>query len=218
MEKVSIIIPCYNVGKYISFTLQSVLSQTYKNFEVICVDDGSTDNTYYILKEIEATDGRVKVFRTTNGGVNIARKFGFANSIGSMIVNLDSDDLFYNSNSLEYMVEKHIKYGRDITSFTFRPLYDGSKRGFIKYSLINRIRWFIPFSRDLKCFNWYMWAKVYSRSYYAKCKFKNIKIGEDRAFAIDNYTKNVKFVNRPVVLYRVRPSSAMSNTKKKGAL
>lgn len=89
---VSIIIPCYNKGKYIAETFQSVCNQTYSNWECIVVDDGSTDhNTVEVLKKL--THPKLKVFFNENNGVSHARNFAIANSSGDYILPLDADDL-----------------------------------------------------------------------------------------------------------------------------
>ena len=80
--KFTIIIPCYNVAKYISKTLDSVLTQTNKNIEVLLINDGSTDNTLNILKEYEKQYPHIKVFDKFNGGVSSARNEGLKNATG----------------------------------------------------------------------------------------------------------------------------------------
>lgn len=90
---ISIIVPMYNVEKYIKRTIESILNQTYSNVEVICVDDGSTDNTYQRLRFIAASDDRVKVFTKKNEGVTLARKFGFEQAKGKYIGFVDADDI-----------------------------------------------------------------------------------------------------------------------------
>lgn len=89
---VSVIIPLYNKKAAIRNTLHSVLSQTYKNFEVIVVDDGSTDKSVSIVEEEAEKDQRIKLFRKKNGGVSSARNFGLRQSVGDWIIFLDADD------------------------------------------------------------------------------------------------------------------------------
>lgn len=91
---VSVIIPNFNYSKYISFTIESVLKQSYKNLECIVVDDGSTDNSLDIVKKHEALDNRVKLVAKTNGGLSSARNEGIKNAKGDWIAFLDSDDLW----------------------------------------------------------------------------------------------------------------------------
>ncbi len=91
--KVSIIVPCFNQGAYISETLDSVLSQSFTDFECIVVDDGSTDNSKDIAQEYCKKDIRIKYLRQKNAGVSAARNNGVAHSSGRFILPLDADDL-----------------------------------------------------------------------------------------------------------------------------
>ncbi len=205
---ISVIIPCYNTEKYIDECLDSVVKQTYKNLEIICVNDGSTDGTLDRLKYWSTKDSRIIIVDQENKGPGSTRENGFHKSTGDYIINIDSDDYFSTDSSIEYMMKKHDD-NLDVTSFTFRPYYDGTHQGFFKYSVLNRIRMYIPFSRKLMKYNWYMWAKIFSREYYSKCTFDNRKKGEDRQFFIDNHTCSFKVVNKSVVRYRVRKNSIM---------
>lgn len=93
--KFSVIIPAYNCADTIKSAVGSVLSQSYDNFELITVNDGSTDSTAEVLKELAQSDSRVKVFYQNNSGPAKARNFGIENSTGDFILFLDSDDRFY---------------------------------------------------------------------------------------------------------------------------
>lgn len=91
---VSVIMPAYNAEKYIAASIQSALDQTYGNWELIVVDDGSTDGTGQIVQQFTAADSRIKYFFQENGRLGKARNTGIANSSGSLIAFLDSDDLW----------------------------------------------------------------------------------------------------------------------------
>ena len=91
---VSIIMPAYNAEKYIADSIRSVLAQTYSNWELIVVDDGSTDGTASIVQEFAARDTRVRYIFQENGRLGKARNTGIANAAGSLIAFLDSDDLW----------------------------------------------------------------------------------------------------------------------------
>jgi len=91
---VSIIMPAYNAEKYIADSIRSVLAQTYSNWELIVVDDGSTDRTANIVREFAGHDGRVRYIFQENGRLGKARNTGIANAAGSLIAFLDSDDLW----------------------------------------------------------------------------------------------------------------------------
>ncbi|MGB3902114.1 MAG: glycosyltransferase family A protein, partial [Bacteroidales bacterium] len=102
---VSIIIPVYNGEKYISDTIQSVIDQTYKNWELIIVDDGSTDNTAEIVKQFN--DSRISYIKKNNTGVSDTRNVGAMISKGEILCFLDADDIWLPEN-LEKKVEKLI--------------------------------------------------------------------------------------------------------------
>ncbi len=113
-EKISIITPVYNCEKYIENTIENVLKQTYINWELILVDDCSTDNSLKIVEKYAKVDRRIKVFRLKeNGGAAKARNKALEESTGRFISYLDSDDLWY-KNKLEkqviYMLEKSIGF------------------------------------------------------------------------------------------------------------
>ena len=90
---VSVIIPAYNVAEYIPFCLDSLISQTYKNLEIICVNDGSTDSTLDIIKEYAEKDSRIILIDKENGGLPSARNAGMNIAKGDYISFVDSDDV-----------------------------------------------------------------------------------------------------------------------------
>lgn len=92
MPKVSIIVPVYNVEKYIKKCINSILDQTERDFELLLIDDGSPDKSGNICDEFALIDNRIKVFHKVNGGVSSARNLGLDNAVGDMIFFIDSDD------------------------------------------------------------------------------------------------------------------------------
>ena len=103
---VSIIIPCYNASSYIKETINSVLTQTFQNFEILLINDGSTDNSSSIIKTI--IDDRIHLVEQENQGVSSTRNKGIAMAKGEFIVFLDADDLLH-PNFLERRVFMKIK-------------------------------------------------------------------------------------------------------------
>ena len=91
-DLISIIIPVYNVEKYLEECIESVINQTYRNLEIILVDDGSTDKCLETCKEYEKRDNRIKVIHQENAGVSVARNVGIDFSTGQYIGFVDSDD------------------------------------------------------------------------------------------------------------------------------
>ena len=101
---VSIIVPCYNQAQYLSEALESVLQQTYTDWECIIVNDGSPDNTDIIVKDWLQRDNRFKYLYKDNGGLSSARNFGIENSNGTYILLLDADDKYHHT-----FIEKGVK-------------------------------------------------------------------------------------------------------------
>ena len=116
----SIIIPCYNVERYLQRTMDSILNQVYSNFEIIAVNDGSTDTTLKLLQEIVQREPRVRIINQTNAGVSVARNVGLANAIGTYVCFFDGDDL---------MPQGTLQYCADIVAN--RPLVDLLCLGYI---------------------------------------------------------------------------------------
>ena len=92
MPKVSIIVPVYNVGKYLSKCLDSLINQTLEDIEIICINDGSTDNSLDILKSYRTKDSRIKIIDKPNEGLSITRNLGIHSATGNYIGFIDSDD------------------------------------------------------------------------------------------------------------------------------
>lgn len=109
--KISIIIPVYNVEKYISQCLDSVFSQTLQEIEVICVDDGSVDNSLNIIKEYSMKEKRLRILSQKNQGAGIARNNGLNCAIGEYVAFMDSDDFYPNEFVLEELYEKAVQNG-----------------------------------------------------------------------------------------------------------
>lgn len=92
MCKISIVVPVYNAAAYLSECIESVLKQSFENFELLLIDDGSKDNSFEIAKMYQDKDSRVKAFSKENGGVSSARNFGISKATGDYITFIDSDD------------------------------------------------------------------------------------------------------------------------------
>ena len=93
--KVSVIMPIYNAENFLKQSLDCLLQQTLKEIEIICVEDGSTDGTFKILKQYAKEDNRIKIIRQKNQGAGSARNRGLKEAKGEAVIFLDSDDLFH---------------------------------------------------------------------------------------------------------------------------
>lgn len=120
--KISVIIPVYNAEKTIERLLNSVISQTYKNYEVIIINDGSTDKTESIISRYNSSN--IKIISNVNEGVGIARKIGFENATGDLVFFCDSDDYIPENNIFEKINEKFIKNNIDILMFDVLDITD----------------------------------------------------------------------------------------------
>lgn len=113
MPEISVIIPIYNTEDYLRQCIESVINQTFKDLEIILVDDGSTDNSLNICREYEQLDSRIKVIHKTNGGLVQTRKTGIAAATGKYVGFVDSDD-WIEPEMYQYMYDKMNEYGTDI--------------------------------------------------------------------------------------------------------
>ena len=91
-EKISVIVPVYNVEQYLERCVDSIINQTYKNLEIILVNDGSTDNSGQLCDELAKKDGRIRVIHKKNGGLSDARNVGVDEAKAELIGFIDSDD------------------------------------------------------------------------------------------------------------------------------
>ena len=123
MVKLSIIIPVYNVENYISQCLESIFSQSFKDFEIICVNDGSSDNSLGVLQNFKAKDDRIIIIDKKNEGSGIARNAGLAIAKGDYVYFVDGDD-WIADNALEKMVSKADELNTDILIFGGLSCYE----------------------------------------------------------------------------------------------
>ena len=207
--KFTFIIPVYNAEKYLEECIHSVLNQTYSNYEVLLVNDGSTDNSLNIIKNFALKDKRVKVLNKKNGGVSSARNYALNSITGDYILFVDADDIC-NDKMLE-IVEKNIK-NFDMLMFAYERKYKNkvlpirkNEKGMINKNIAEEI-----FSKSE--YSGYLWNKVF----YSKIiKSKNIRFNEKLHFCEDmvfisdylKYVSSVKYVDKILYSYRMRVSS-----------
>jgi len=130
-ELVSIIVPVYNTEKYIRQCLDSILNQTYQNFECLLINDGSSDNSADICREYVAKDARFRYFEKENGGVSSARNLGMERSGGAYITFIDSDDWLEND-ALQLLHGALKKENADISIGRYN-CYDESRYQYLFY-------------------------------------------------------------------------------------
>ena len=223
--KVSIIIPVYNVEQYIKQCLDSVINQTLKEIEIICIDDKSTDNSLQILKEYKEKDDRIFLIeQAVNQGQGVARNIGIENAKGEYIMFLDSDD-WYELNACEELYNHIKKYDNEMVIFDVKQ-YSNITKEYIKTTCISRFKnLFVSNNIDLnnldKPFyppNWSV-NKIYKKSFIINNNilFPKIRIGEDIIFVIKSYiySKNCSYYDKVLYCYRIdNPNSASRQSKK----
>lgn len=125
MDKISVIVPVYNVEKYLKRCIDSILNQTYKNLEIILIDDGSTDNSLEICEIYKKKDERIILIHKKNSGLGLTRNVGMENSTGKYIMFVDSDD-YLDTNMIENLYNDLIKNKADTCIGGFKRVFDKS--------------------------------------------------------------------------------------------
>lgn len=120
---ISVIVPVYNVEQYVSDCLDSIISQTYRNLEILVVDDGSTDSSGCICDKYAEIDGRMVVFHKENGGLSDARNYALERCTGEYITFVDSDDLVA-QDYVAYLYGLAVKYGADVSTCKYEAFLD----------------------------------------------------------------------------------------------
>lgn len=173
MVKISVIMPVYNTATYLRKSIESVLNQTYTDFELICINDGSTDNSAEILAEYKAKDTRIKVLEQSNQGQAIARNKGLNEAQGQWIGFIDSDDIWH-SRFLEILIEAGNKSNCSVVCSNFKKMKNENTKlapildDTIKFSIYQK-----PLKKLLQCISSssVIWNKLYKRDLIKNHKF-----------------------------------------------
>lgn len=231
---VSIIVPVYNVEQYLPQCLDSIVNQTYKNIEVICVNDGSLDNSINILEDYASRDERIKIVSQKNQGVSRARNLAHQYVNGDYIIYVDGDD-WLDVNTCEIAVEKATESSADVVMWSYISesknrsdkkiifgdefIFDETK---VKQMLHRRFIGIAgselahPEQADSLC---PVWGKMYKSNIILKSNVKFVdldKIGtyEDGLFNLEVFKYVHKAVYLPVNLYHYRRTNSESQTAK----
>lgn len=207
----SIIIPVYNVALYLRECLDSVLAQTFTDWEAICVDDGSTDGSGAILDEYAAKDKRFRVIHQPNSGVSVARNKALEVSMGSYILFMDADDIYLSDDTF-LRLEKELKNSneRELLFFGYRTF---SKEGQVESVDVNSVPIKIDIAREvpLQALKLLFGEICYRRNLVEGMHFPENKIiGEDMAFIGEILCKidSLRGIGETFYGYRTRQGSA----------
>ena len=213
IPKVSVIIPVYNVEEYLRECLDSVVNQTLKEIEIICVDDGSTDNSLEILKEYATKDKRMTVIKQENKGAGIARNCAINAAKGEFIAFMDSDDMYPKNKTLETMFVKAVENNVFICGGSLFNLVDNqlvTDASLIPnsyyYSFMDKKEGIIDYS-DYQ-YDYCYWRFIYKRNFLIENKiyFPDYKRFQDPPFFVKAMAKAKKFYGLKEATYIYRKS------------
>lgn len=191
-ELISVIVPCYNCEKYVSRCICSLLNQTYKDVEIIIVNDGSTDNTINILNSIESN--RINIFTIENSGVSNARNYGLSKVKGKFVMFVDADD-YIDNDYIEKMFYYMKKYDVSACISGYKEINNNSTKKITCLKLVDKI-----FVQDDIIEEYvsniifsHVWGTIFRREILENEFDTNLKYGEDFLFSILNL-KNKKII------------------------
>lgn len=207
---VSVIVPVYNVEKYLPRCLDSLVGQTYGNLEILTVDDGSTDGSRAICESYAARDRRVKVIHKANGGVSSARNAGLDAATGDYIGFVDSDD-FVEPDMFAYLVGLAEETGADVTQCGFFDCYAEKTllpRQPEYYELAHKVT-ALRRLLEAKVTTMYVFNKLLRRSKCGGVRFPALSISEDALYLAEAVAAvdTMLITNRPKYHYYHRPGS-----------
>ena len=225
--QISVIIPIYNCEKYIKECLSSLIKQTFKNFEIICVNDGSNDDTLKILKKFEANDERIIIFNQNNSGPGLARNVGMKKSKGKYLMFLDSDDIFKKT-MLEELYIKIKENDSDVVICNSQNFEKKKwwKKFYEKNYLINdniiKQKTFSSLDIEKDFFNlfiWWPWDKLFKRKYIENLgiEYQNLKSSEDLFFVAASVfaAKKISYLDKILINHRIGIKNSVSNSRQK---
>lgn len=207
LKKVSVILPVYNSEKYINKTVDSILQQTYKKFELIIINDGSTDDSGIICEKLKDKDKRIKYISKENSGVSDTRNLALSYATGDYVTFIDSDDL-YENDFLKIMVANIENYKADIVICAYKSFNTKEIKNMIKRDILtDKKEEIIESLQPTLLFN-QIWNKIYKKKILKDNKIifdKELSIAEDLKFNIE-YLKccnKIFYVNKCLYKYRI---------------
>ena len=204
---ISIIVPVYNVENYIRECLDSILAQTFSSFELILVDDGSTDNSGRICEEYGEKDPRIRVFHKENEGPSAARNMGLDEALGDYICFIDSDDTV-REDYLEKLYGAMLINGSDMVFCDFETdkLIDTGMpiKSVDRMDSRDAKKWLYDTRSRQYVIMVVVWNKIYSKELFRNVRFEVGKIHEDEILigSILNRCRNISFLNERLYYYR----------------
>lgn len=216
--KISVIVPVYNVERFLKRCLDSICNQTYRNLEIICIDDGSTDASSDILREYKEQDSRIILITQPNQGLSAARNAGLKVATGEWITGVDSDD--YISLDAYQKISERFQPDIDIIWFGIEPVGEG---GMKNSSWLNSYVWGkkTPTWELVSATNCFFWNKLWRKS-FLDAHPTEFPVGlqyEDAYFyfTLAPHARNIYFILEKLYFYYQRADSIMNKRTAKGA-
>ena len=216
-KKISIIIPIYNVEKYLPACVESILQQTYKNLEVILVDDGSPDRCPVICDELAQKDDRIRVIHQKNKGLSGARNTGIDNAQGDYLIFVDSDDTVEQT-LVEELYTYAEKWNCAIVACGRNYIFeDGQIVCKIAHdeSKVYGFEEAMQEMNSFRLFDMSAWAKIYRKELFEDIRFPEGKLSEDYyiMYKLFDKAQTIGYVAKPLYNYLQRQSSISRNKK-----
>lgn len=217
-EKITVIVPVYNVENYLEKCFDSLINQTYKNLEIIVINDGSTDNSGEICQEYAQKDNRIVYIEKENGGLSDARNVGLDKMTGSYVTFIDSDD-WVELDYVEILYKKIIEYQADIAVGNYYSYNEDEETYYFHIygnsyyeKVYDNISIFenLYESQEMKSFALISaWGKLYKAKLFDYLRFDKGKLGEDGYFNQKMYlsVNKVVYLNKGLYAYRQRSGS-----------
>ena len=220
-DMISVIIPIYNMEKYLKRCLDSVVNQTYKELEIILVDDGSSDSSGSICDTYATKDDRIKVIHQKNSGVSAARNAGLDIASGNYMAFVDPDD-YIDTEMYQILISEMMSGDYDIVECNYARFYENNETVIVKpnvdmeYVSYKEI-WHAALTDYLFCG---VWNKLFKRSVIGEMRFNiDYKVSEDMLFFFECAKKtdaNLKYINKTLYYYLQRDDSAIRRPFNKG--
>ena len=214
MDLISVIVPVYKVEKYLDRCVQSIVDQTYRNLEIILVDDGSPDNCGSLCDAWAAKDSRIKVIHKENGGLSDARNAGMAIATGEYIAFVDSDDWIH-PDYTQRLYESIERHGAQISACDF--LMTGERTAFAELDAVestcHTAAQALEMLTNNRGYRAVAWNKLYSRSILEGEQYPVGRYHEDEFFTyrIIDKAQRLAYVDVPLYYYFQRPGSIMNS-------
>lgn len=208
---ISVVVPVYNVELYLKECLDSIINQSYRDLEIILIDDGSTDMSGEICDEYSKKDDRIIVIHQSNQGSASAKNAGLRKTSGEYLSFVDSDD-FLQEDAYEFMVKQLEARHADIIQCCFRMLYQKSNRevnNIVDIQTLDTSEFLELFTKDWTC--GLLWDKLYKRHIFEDTYFKEGHKIDDEFFTYKGVMNSKKILRVPYCIYnyRQRISSVM---------